>query len=156
MQTENKDKFYKRIGLVGGALCIAMYIIGYFAGIEYGAYGALYQEEYYSMPLYGNAFMISFCLAWMAVCYCLSKILSEDALTFAEKCSRNITYIYFFQYVLIIWLQVLFVGEDNLFGTLKVFVLSIIYFVASYSSAQRLRVYKKRQHHLFNLNRNKI
>ena len=131
MQCEDKRAFYGRLLLGGGVLYLAGYLAAARWGIDYGAFGALYQESFYHMDICGNLILASFVLFWFGCCYFVSEMLPEVIHQQMLRLSRNLTPMYCIQYVLIIYLQVFFLGEDMLFDSIGVGLLSAILFIAT-------------------------
>lgn len=123
---ENKKVFYSVSALIGLVTYVVMSVIAYYAGIEFGAFGELYQGAYYGMGVYGNICILSFVVFWLAFCFFLKKVLPQILQGFLIFLSKHIMKIYILQYFFIYYIQVVIVGEENSFSLGIVFLLAAL------------------------------
>ena len=81
-----------------------------------------------------NLMFVAFVGAWLGICYGISNILPASVMGVMKKFSTNVTVIYVIQYILIIYIQVLIVGE-TVFSAPIVRGIAAVYTLAAYWGA---------------------
>lgn len=140
----NKKQMYTKMFFSG----MAMYVSGYLAAwrwdIDYGAFGKLYQDSYYHMDVCGNLIVCSFVIMWLGGGYFVYQIVPRFLRVQFKRWSQNITVMYVTQYVLIIYLQVFLIGEENLMNVPQVCLMSLMVFLVSDAVGIIIRLLKNR------------
>lgn len=121
------SKSYKKIGLIGGMIMIT--------GLAITALDPDYHlNDYYHSRQGAMIFMAGFTLIWLYLCNIVTdKIQRNKAFDLLYDWSRNVTTIYFIQWVLIIWCIAIFGMNESSF-LITVFIIILIAILSHYLS----------------------
>lgn len=129
IRCKDKDKFYKGILLVTVPLSIALWIYSYKNNVRFGAFGELYQYDYYNHDLMGNIVIGSFALLWLSICFYVVKYIPEYVYNVFARWSKNVNMMYCLHYAIIGWLVLVIETESQTPG--KVMLLALCIFVVT-------------------------
>lgn len=121
------SKSYKKIGLIGGSIMIV--------GLAITALNPDYHlNDYYHSRQGAMIFMSGFTLIWLYLCNIVTdKIPKNKAFVLLYDWSRNVTNIYFIQWVLIIWCIAIFGMNESSFLVI-LFIIILIAILSHYLS----------------------
>lgn len=125
----NKTLFYKNILIVSGSLSIPLWIYSYVNNVRFGAFGELYQTEYYHQDIMGNIVLCTFVLFWISLCYFVGKYIPAIVHKAMARWSKNINEMYFVHSVLIGWL--ILVLEESSYMPLQILMLTLFIFIVT-------------------------
>lgn len=124
IRCNDKNTLYKNILLISGSFSIPLWIYSYFNDIRFGAFGELYQTEYYHHDIIGNIVLCTFALFWISICYFISKCIPEILEKIMVRWSRNINSMYCVHWIIIGYLML--VLEEVAYMPLEIFIIMIV------------------------------
>ena len=125
IRCENKNIFYKNLLLISGSISLPLWLYSYVNDVRFGAFGDLYQTEYYHHDIMGNIILIMFALFWISLCFFVSKYIPQVLYKIINRWSRNITQMYCVHQIIIGIL--LLILEENMYT--PAFVCSLFFIV---------------------------
>lgn len=129
IRCKDKNTFYKYLLLVSGSISIPLWIYSYINNVRFGAFGDLYQTEYYHHDMMGNIVLIAFALFWLSLCFIISKYVPKIIYKNIRRWSNNITQMYCIHQLIIGIL--LLVLEENAYMPMAMFILSAAVFIVT-------------------------
>lgn len=94
IRCKDKRVLYKNILCVTGSISIPLWIASYVNDIKFGAFGELYQTEYYQHDLFGAIVICTFVLFWISVCYFVYDYIPDFIRRIMAKWSKDTNMIY--------------------------------------------------------------
>lgn len=125
----DKNRFYKNILLITGTLSIPLWIYSYINNVSFGAFGALYQTEYYHHDVMGSIVLGTFALLWVSLCYFAGRYIPKIVHKSMTRWSKNINEMYCVHSVLIGFLML--VIEEESYMSLQILILAVFIFIAT-------------------------
>lgn len=122
----NRAILYKKVLIITGTLSIPLWIYSYVNNVRFGAFGELYQTEYYHHDIIGNVVLCTFALFCISICYFISKHVPETIQKAMTRWSKNTNSIYCIHMIIIGYLMLLI--EEVSLMPLQIFVLTIFIF----------------------------
>lgn len=129
IRCKDKDVLYKNILIYTGAISIPLWITSYINDIRFGAFGELYQTEYYQHEIIGAIILGVFALFWISICYFASKHISEKIHNIMGRWSRNTNIMYCVHQLILGAL--LLVLEELAYMPKELFIIFICVFIAT-------------------------
>lgn len=126
IRCNDKNKFYKKIFFISGSISIPLWIYSYINDVKFGAFGALYQTEYYHHDIVANIILSIFVLFWISICFFSCEYIPEKVYDNIKRWSGNITKMYCIHQIILGLL--LFVLEENMYTPIFSCILSFIIF----------------------------
>lgn len=128
----NLKRFYK-LNLFNSAWIFALsfYLVVIELKIDIGtveAYG------YYHHHILGSVVFLSLLIFWISIIYFMKKFIPKTLMNILERCSRNVTKIYFIHWCLIGWLT-LFIEVNTQYGVSSVIIFIVIVVISYYLAA---------------------
>ncbi|WP_051540129.1 acyltransferase family protein [Clostridium ihumii] len=142
----NKDLFYKNIFMVTAPLSIPLWIYSYINNVKFGAFGELYQTEYYHHDIMGNIVLCTFALFWISLCYFASKHLPKIIQKAMARYSKNCNLMYCVHWILLRYLMLII--EELSCMPAKLLCISIAVFVATDIICITIGKYKTKKRNL--------
>ena len=134
-------KSFKQMGLIGAIIML----IG--AGIT-ATNPDYHMNDYYHSRQGAMIFMVGFTLIWLYMCYILTlKISRNKVFDLLYNWSRNVTAIYFIQWVLIIWCIFIFGMNMSSFPS-TIFIIILLSLMSNYLSKDYIYILKLRKEKL--------
>ncbi|MCR8744679.1 acyltransferase [Romboutsia lituseburensis] len=97
----NKTVLYKNILFVTAPLSILLWVYSYVNNVKFGAFGALYQTEYYHQDIMGNIVLCVFALFWISLLYFVYQYIPEIVKITINRWSKNTNLMYCIHYTII-------------------------------------------------------
>ena len=123
----NKTLFYKNLLIASGAFSIPLWIYSYVNNVSFGAFGELYQVEYYHHDIMGNIVLCTFVLFWISLCYFVGKYIPTMVHKAMARWSKNTNEMYCVHSVLIGFLMLLI--EEESYMSLQILILAVFIFI---------------------------
>lgn len=123
----NKTVLYKNILFVTAPLSVMLWIYSYVNNVRFGAFGALYQTEYYHQDVMGNIVLCVFALFWISILHFVYQYIPEIIKRSINRWSKNTNLMYCIHYT-IIGFSVLVLKTES-YMPLKVIVLALSIFI---------------------------
>ena len=139
IRAADKLSFYKITFLASAVLLVffsLFFTLIFKINIRWNELG-LETDFYYHHTLFSNIIFVLFSVLWISSLYLATKLPGIPAIlrTTIERWSRNVSEIYFIQWILLYWTAVLIMGVDsnshNTFDLLPSFIMFIIFIVSS-------------------------
>lgn len=111
IRCKDKEVFYKWILVSMGSLTSILWIYAYINNVRFGAFGELYQTDYYHHDLMGNMVLGTFALFWLSICFYTMKIIPEGIFKAFARWSKNTNMIYCIHYIILGWLILVIEAE---------------------------------------------
>lgn len=129
IRCKDKDVFYKWILVSMGILTSVLWLYAYINDVRFGAFGELYQTEYYHHDLMGNMVLGTFALFWLSLCFYVLKVIPEGIYRVFARWSRNTNMIYCIYYLMLGWLILIIEAEAQ--SPKIVMIIAISVFIAT-------------------------
>ncbi|MGL4772245.1 MAG: heparan-alpha-glucosaminide N-acetyltransferase domain-containing protein [Clostridium sp.] len=127
IRCSNKRLFYRNILIITGSISIPLWLYSYIYDVRFGAFGAMYQTEYYHHDIIGAIVLSTFALLWLSLCYFVCDFVPAFIHKAMGRWSKNIDTMYFVHCLLIGYL--LFIIEGEAMSSLQCLGFSIIIFI---------------------------
>ncbi|OQB16073.1 MAG: Acyltransferase family protein [Firmicutes bacterium ADurb.Bin193] len=101
MHCNNKTDMYKRILIISAVLLIPLTVLSYNYGIKFGAFGDLWQQQYYHQDLFGNIVLTVFSLFWISLLYFLTLPFKNRGFNTLSRWSKNVNQIYIAHWIIL-------------------------------------------------------
>lgn len=130
----DKTQLYKRVLTISLLSLIPLVIISYNYGIEIGAFGILYQQQYYHQNLFGNIIFTLFSLFWISLLYFLLLFFENCSFNTLKRWSGNVTQIYVVHWLILGVLCQIIEGPINILTVviMSAVILLVSDFIAAY------------------------
>lgn len=129
IRCRDKKQFYSILLVGNGALSLPLWSYAYLNNIRFGAFGELYQYDYYNHDLIGTLILCSFALMWLSICFFVHTYIPETIFKWLSRWSKYINELYCIHWLLLGALMPV-LSIDG-YGALGVFVISLIVFIVS-------------------------
>lgn len=104
MHCNSKKKFYLIIFFVAGIVWFfSIFVLQDVYGIDIGLFS---ENGYYQHSILGNIAFTGFVLWWISLCFFVSEYIPRFAMKTIDRWSKNVTDIYFAQWIIIGWLVI--------------------------------------------------
>lgn len=141
-RTSNKLKLYLPLSSVGAVV----YLVMTFILLNFYSWDDLMDGEYYyGQNIFVNIMFIGFVFFWIGICYALHHITVKPVMKVLEKFSSNVTVIYVFQYVLILYIEVIAFGDEAALNVPLTLALFAAYTIVSYFAAIGYKAFMKKR-----------
>ena len=129
VRCKDKAKLYAFLIKVFVPLSITLWVYSYINNVKFGAFGELYQYDYYNHDLMGSLVFSSFALAWLGLCYFATPYVSDKIYNSLARWSKNINSIYCIHYILLGMLTL--VIEMETLNEIGVFSIGLVVFIVT-------------------------
>lgn len=127
IRCKDKKIFYKSMAIISGAVSIPLWIYSYFHHVRFGAFGNLWQDEYYGQDILGNLVLTAFALFWISMIYFIVPYIPTFIVKILTRWSKNINRIYCISYVLLGFGLLVIEGQN--WSPLRVSFLAVGFFI---------------------------
>lgn len=146
IRCSNKDKLYKTLFIFSSMIFLLLISNDYFNNTHLFGKFIIDESSYYFQNFFDNIFVISFMGFWISIFYYLQKHIKSQSLNNTlNRWSKNVTSIYIFSYLLIMYLRIglIFPSENVLYYFLMVIIIFILsdlisWFFAKYHNIIKL------------------
>lgn len=125
----DKKTLYKNLFIITAPLSVPLWIYSYINNVRFGAFGNLWQTEYYHHDILGNIVLCVFALFWISVLYFVAQYLPQGVNKAMSRWSKNTNSIYCIHYSLLGFTTI--VLEQESYGPGMVIVIAICVFVVT-------------------------
>ena len=123
IRCKDKKTFYRNIFFVAGSFSIPLWIYSYVNDVKFGAFGELYQVEYYHHDLVGTIVLCTFALFWISVCYFAYDYIPNFIREIMARWSKNTNMIYSVHWLILGYL--LLVLEELAYMPFELFMIMV-------------------------------
>lgn len=127
IRCKDKKVFYRNICVVCGALSVPLWLYSYIHNVRFGAFGNLWQDEYYGHDIMGNLVLVTFALFWMSLVYFVVPYIPSLFVRMLTRWSKNTNRLFCISYVYLGWGLLVLKGSD--YTPAFVSVLAVIFFI---------------------------
>ncbi len=149
-KTENRDKFYGKVMLIGAVSFGIITAVSILCGVDIVTFFTSYKACIYNKTLLSAVWSLSFVLFWSALIYFLTRKVSSSSRLhrFAENTSRRITVFYCLQWIIIGALGYWIFPALNMapINFVQLFITAVIIIILCYSISGKIlkQLQKKR------------
>lgn len=129
IRCSNKKLFYKNTLILTSVLSVVLWIYAYVNNVQFGAFGELYQIEYYHQEFMGNIILCVFSVFWISLCYFIYDYMPKIVKKSMVRYSKNTDMMYCVQWIIISYLMIIL--ERNAYRPLQLWIISICVFIAT-------------------------